>query len=195
MCPIPRKCGNLKGLDKEKTGASLSKQTLYHYVMFTLPIDFPTFHIIYTKWQNSKGGKVGQRGRYPGVPPPYKTMVLQYTHLIRNVLTVRGFLQDMLYLLLEFIPITLFFMCVVIWSFVRVCDILSGICVYDSAQGVVYVHDYIIRGSVDSLCRDGADTPISLNIQNPSKLLNADILSLYRHLTLVLERFCTPKYP
>ena len=52
-----------------------------------------------------------------------------------------------------------------------------------------------IRESVDSLCRDGADTPISLNIQNPSKLLNTDILSPYRHLTLVSERFCTPKYP
>ena len=53
----------------------------------------------------------------------------------------------------------------------------------------------LIKESVESLCRDGADTPIGLNIQNPSKLLNAHILSLHRHVTLVLERFCSQKYP
>ena len=40
-----------------------------------------------------------------------------------------------------------------------------------------------IRESVDSLCRDGADTPISLNIQNCSKLPNAAVISLFRHIT------------
>ena len=63
-------------------------------------------------------------------------------------------------------------------------------------KGIYYLGFPVhIRESVDSLCRDGADMPISLNIKNPSKFLNADILSLYRHLTLVLERFCAPKYP
>ena len=41
---------------------------------------------------------------------------------------------------------------------------------------------YIIE-SVDSLCRDGTDTPISLNIQNCSKLPNAAVISLFRHTT------------
>ena len=40
-----------------------------------------------------------------------------------------------------------------------------------------------IRESVDSLCRDGADTPISLNIQNCSKLPNAAVISFFRHIT------------
>ena len=40
-----------------------------------------------------------------------------------------------------------------------------------------------IRESVDSLCRDGADTPISLNMQNCSKLPNAAVISLFRHIT------------
>ena len=39
-----------------------------------------------------------------------------------------------------------------------------------------------IRESVDSLCRDGANTPISLNIQNCSKLPNAAVISLFRHI-------------
>ena len=34
-----------------------------------------------------------------------------------------------------------------------------------------------IRESVDSLCRDGTDTLISLYKQNPSNLLNTDVLS------------------
>ena len=41
---------------------------------------------------------------------------------------------------------------------------------------------YIIE-SVDSICRDGADTPISLNKSNGSELPNADVLSLFRQTT------------
>ena len=41
-----------------------------------------------------------------------------------------------------------------------------------------YVLEWNIRESVDSLCRDGADTPISLNIQNCSKLPNTADKSL-----------------
>ena len=36
---------------------------------------------------------------------------------------------------------------------------------------------------VDSICRDGADTPISLNKSNGSELPNADVLSLFRQTT------------
>ena len=43
-------------------------------------------------------------------------------------------------------------------------------------------HYYIIE-SVDSICRDGADTPISLNKSNGSELPNADVLSLFRQTT------------
>ena len=51
-----------------------------------------------------------------------------------------------------------------------------------------HVSDYTvvlvcIRESVDSLCRDGANMPISLNIQNCSKLPNAAVISLFRHIT------------
>ena len=45
-----------------------------------------------------------------------------------------------------------------------------------------YVESIIIE-SVDSICRDGADTPISLNKSNGSELPNADILSLFRQTT------------
>ena len=38
----------------------------------------------------------------------------------------------------------------------------------------------VIIESVDSICRDGADTPISLNKSNGSELPNADVLSLFR---------------
>ena len=44
------------------------------------------------------------------------------------------------------------------------------------------MHAYIIE-SVDSICRDGADTPISLNKSNGSELPNADVLSLFRQTT------------
>ena len=37
--------------------------------------------------------------------------------------------------------------------------------------------------SVDSICRDGTDTPISLNKSNGSELPNADVLSLFRQAT------------
>ena len=42
---------------------------------------------------------------------------------------------------------------------------------------------YNIIESVDSICRDGADTPISLNKSNGSELPNADVLSLFRQTT------------
>ena len=41
----------------------------------------------------------------------------------------------------------------------------------------------LIIESVDSICRDGADTPISLNKSNSSELPNADVLSLFRQTT------------
>ena len=41
---------------------------------------------------------------------------------------------------------------------------------------------YIIE-SVDSICRDGADTPISLNKSIGSELPNADVLSIFRQTT------------
>ena len=41
----------------------------------------------------------------------------------------------------------------------------------------------VIIESVDSICRDGADTPISLNKSNGSELPNADVLSLFRQTT------------
>ena len=50
------------------------------------------------------------------------------------------------------------------------------------------------RLSTYSLCRDGADTPIGLYKQNPSKLPTAEVLSLYMYLALILERFCTQQY-
>ena len=37
--------------------------------------------------------------------------------------------------------------------------------------------------SVHSICRDGTDTPISLNKSNGSELPNADVLSLFRQTT------------
>ena len=43
--------------------------------------------------------------------------------------------------------------------------------------------DIHIIESVDSICRDGADTPISLNKSNRSELPNADVLSLFRQTT------------
>ena len=43
-------------------------------------------------------------------------------------------------------------------------------------------HAFIIE-SVDSICRDGADTPISLNKSNGSELPNADVLRLFRQTT------------
>ena len=47
------------------------------------------------------------------------------------------------------------------------------------------IQESVIRESVDSLCKDGADVPIILYKQNPLKLQNAEILSLYRHLASI----------
>ena len=41
----------------------------------------------------------------------------------------------------------------------------------------------IIRESIDSLCRDGADMPISLNKCNSSELSNAAVISPFRQIT------------
>ena len=40
-----------------------------------------------------------------------------------------------------------------------------------------------IRESVDSLCRDSADTPLSLNKSNGSELSNVAAISPFRHIT------------
>ena len=53
---------------------------------------------------------------------------------------------------------------------------------YPSGQSQIFgaVHvprQGLIIESVDSICMDGADTPLSLNKSNGSELLNADILS------------------
>ena len=39
----------------------------------------------------------------------------------------------------------------------------------------IYIYIYEL---VDSLCRDGADLPIRLYTQNPSKLPNTEVLSM-----------------
>ena len=56
-------------------------------------------------------------------------------------------------------------------------------------------HDIIllwsIRESVDSLCRDGADTPRPPYIGNTCTRPNAMFVSLFSRLTLVLKCFCT----
>ena len=48
---------------------------------------------------------------------------------------------------------------------------------------VISTESVDIRESVDSLCRDGADMPISLNIQNCLKLQNVAVIRLFRHIT------------
>ena len=52
--------------------------------------------------------------------------------------------------------------------------------VYMWGQIIRYI--YIIE-SVDSICRDGADTPIKPNKSNGSELSNAAAMSPFRHLT------------
>ena len=67
----------------------------------------------------------------------------------------------------------------------------SGNATFAPSSWFMHAWSQIIGESVDSLCRDGADMPISQYKQNPSKLLTAEVLSLFRHLALILERFCT----
>ena len=50
---------------------------------------------------------------------------------------------------------------------------------------------YSIRESVDSLCRDGADTPRPPYIGNACARPNATFVSLFSRLTVVLKCFCT----
>ena len=49
------------------------------------------------------------------------------------------------------------------------------------------MHAALLSGAslelVDSICRDGTETPISLNKNNGSELPNADVLSLFREIT------------
>ena len=45
----------------------------------------------------------------------------------------------------------------------------------------------IIRESVDSLCRDGADTPMPPYIGNAFTRTNVEDLSLFRYLIMVCE--------
>ena len=58
------------------------------------------------------------------------------------------------------------------------CTHIQNICTCDCK---IYTHNYILifTESVDSICRDGANIPISLNKCNGLELLNADIISLY----------------
>ena len=62
---------------------------------------------------------------------------------------------------------------------------LCWLCLYVCTLVSLYHRYYIphIIESVDSICRDGADTPISLNKSNGSELPNADVLSLFRQTT------------
>ena len=48
-----------------------------------------------------------------------------------------------------------------------------------------------IRESVDSLCRDGADTPMPPYIGKAFTRTNFEDLSLFRYLTIVYESLCT----
>ena len=49
----------------------------------------------------------------------------------------------------------------------------------------------VIRESVDSLCRDGADTPMPPYIGKAFTRTNFEDLSLFRYLTIVYESLCT----
>ena len=51
--------------------------------------------------------------------------------------------------------------------------------------------DKIIRESVDSLCRDGADMPRPPYIGKAFTRPNLEDLSLFRYLTIVYESLCT----
>ena len=53
------------------------------------------------------------------------------------------------------------------------------------------IANHIIRESVDSLCRDGADTPRPPYIGNACARPNATFVSLFSRLTVVLKCFCT----
>ena len=51
--------------------------------------------------------------------------------------------------------------------------------------------DDVIRESVDSLCRDGADMPRPPYIGKACTRPNATFVSLFSRLTVVLKCFCT----
>ena len=53
---------------------------------------------------------------------------------------------------------------------------------------------WYIRESVDSLCRDGADTPRPPYIGNACTRPYATFVSLFSRLTVVLKCFCTKKH-
>ena len=52
-------------------------------------------------------------------------------------------------------------------------------------------HMHVIRESVDSLCRDGADMPRPPYIGKACTRPNLEDLSLFRYLTIVYESLCT----
>ena len=52
----------------------------------------------------------------------------------------------------------------------------------------------IIRESVDSLCRDGADMPRPPYIGKACTRPNLEDLSLFRYLTIVYESLCTQQH-
>ena len=63
------------------------------------------------------------------------------------------------------------------------------------AEVLRQLFEIIMRHCKDkALCRDGTDMLISLYKQNRSKLPDAEVLSLHRHLALILEHLCTQQY-
>ena len=56
------------------------------------------------------------------------------------------------------------------------------------------LEDYI-RQSVDCLCRDGTDMRIVRVHWKPAKLPSARVLSLPKHLPILLQCFSTQRYP
>ena len=59
------------------------------------------------------------------------------------------------------------------------------------SSSLVFSRSSSIRESVDSLCRDGADTPRPPYIGNACTRPNATFVSLFSCLTVVLKCFCT----
>ena len=60
----------------------------------------------------------------------------------------------------------------------------------------VHTHMYMhIVESVDSLCKDGTNTPIVRVIGKPCKLANTHSLSLSAPPAILLQCFSTQKYP
>ena len=70
------------------------------------------------------------------------------------------------------------------------CPAIIGASVSEPPPGAVYGgsrYIYIIRESVDSLCRDGADTPMPPYIGKAFTRTNFEDLSLFRYMIMVCE--------